>query len=146
MTIREHPLAWRWTDSHHAVLSEDALAQMEPIEQRELHDLFERSLRLHGPDSLSPQQFATIVRRRADVSAEVGTGWLREQQPDLGVRVFVCWQRDTALRTTWEIVTAHWSDFCYPSSDDVLVWPESEDWALLYHHEEEFQFGRRVEG
>ena len=143
MTIREHPLAWRWTDSAFAVLPDDVLAQMQPIEGREAEHLLQRSSQLLACDQLAPHEFATIVRHSADVSAEVGCRWLRERQPDLSLKVLVSWQRVSAVRTTWEIFTAHWDDFCYPSSDDVLVWPESERWALFYFHEQEFQFGRR---
>lgn len=140
MSIREHPLAWRWTDSQ---LPDDALAQMQSLEPQEAERLFERSLRLLGRDCLSPQVFPIVTRHSADVPAEVGCVWLREQQPDLSTRVYVTWERDTAIWTTWQVFTAHWDDFCYPLSDDVIVSPESESWALLYHHEQEFHFGRR---
>jgi hypothetical protein len=46
-------------------------------------------------------------------------------------------------RTSWEFFTAHWDDFCYPLSDDVLVLPDSGAWVLRYHHEEVFYFGNR---
>lgn len=144
MSIREHPLAWRWTDADYAVLSEDTLAQLQPIEQREAEYLFQLSQRFLVRDNLSPQEFATIVRHSAEVPVEVGTRWLRELQSDLSVQVFISWQQDAAIRTTWEIFTAHWDDFCYPASDDVVVWPESECWALFYFHEQEFQFGQRA--
>lgn len=143
MTIREHPLAWRWTDADYAVLPEDTLAQLQPVELREAERLFQRSQRLLVRDSLSPQEFTAIVHHSADVSVEVGRCWLRERQPDLSVQVFVSWQTDAAIRTTWEIFTAHWDDFCYPASDDIVVWPESERWALFYFHEQEFHFGQR---
>jgi hypothetical protein len=143
MTIREHPLAWRWTDADYAVLPDDTLAQMQAIEQREAEHLFQRYLHFLVRGSLSLQEFTTIVRQRADVPAEVGRRWLREQHPHFSTQVFVYWKQDAAIRTTWEIFTAHWDDFCYPHSDDILVWPESERWALFYFHEQEFQFGRR---
>jgi len=76
------------------------------------------------------------VRRSADVPNAVGRCWLRDQQPELSAQAFVSWREDAAIRTTWEIFTAHWDDFCYPSSDDVVVWPESERWALFYFHED----------
>lgn len=143
MTIREHPLAWRWTDPDYAILPEDTLAQMQPIEQREAQGLFQRSQHFLVLDSLCPEVFASVMRHSAEVTAEVGRRWLREQQSDLSAQVTVSWQQDVAIRTTWEIFTAHWENFCYPSSDDVIVWPGSERWALFYFHEQEFQFGRR---
>jgi hypothetical protein len=145
MTIREHPLAWRWTDPKYAVLPDDTLAQMQPIGQ-EAERLFQKSRGFLLRDSLSTHEFRSIVRHSGDVPVEVGRRWLRQQQPDLSTQVLVSWQRDAAIRTTWKIFTAHWDDFCYPSSDDVIVWPESEQWALFYFHEQEFQFGWRGGG
>jgi hypothetical protein len=53
----------------------------------------------------------------------------------------VSWDRETALRAGWEFFTAHWDDFCYPLSDDVLVIPDTGSWVLRYHHEKMFYFG-----
>jgi len=143
MTIREHPLAWRWTDPKYALLPDSVLAQMQPIEADEAARLFTHSLTLAGEDGLAPDVFTITTVRAEGLSQEAGCRWLRERQPDLSVRVVVSWEQHTALQTTWEVFTAHWDDFCYPSSDDVHVWPESERWVLLYHHEHEFQFGER---
>jgi hypothetical protein len=142
MTIRDHPLAWRWTDSRYALLPESTLAQIEPVDLSKAEYLFRHSLRLLGRDCLSPEVFETVTRSRADIPIEAGCAWLRAQQPDLSARIYVSWEASIAVQTTWEIFSGYWDDFCYPSSDDVVVWPESENWALLYHHEQEFQFGR----
>ncbi len=74
------------------------------------------------------------------IARELGRDWLREQHGDLRDSVIIAWSSDCALRTTWEIFTDYWSDFCYPASDDVAGWPESERWVLFYHHEEQFEF------
>jgi hypothetical protein len=143
MTVREHSLAWRWTDPNHAVLSDHVLAQIHPVEQMEAVRLFQKGLCFVGRNGLIPETFPKIVRQRADILAEVGCCWLRQQQPDISQHVYVSWLCDTAIRTTWEVFINHWNNFCYPASDDVIIWPESENWALFYFHEEEFQFGRK---
>jgi hypothetical protein len=51
------------------------------------------------------------------------------------------WGDELAVVTAWSVFCAYWDDFCYPF-DCVLVWPESEAWALLYHPDERFYFGR----
>ena len=109
---------------------------MHPLEQGEAKRLCQRSMRFLVRDNLSPHEFSSLVRRSADVPNAVGRCWLRDQQPELSAQAFVSWRGDAAIRTTWEIFTAHWDDFCYPSSDDVVVWPESERWALFYFHED----------
>jgi hypothetical protein len=55
----------------------------------------------------------------------------------------VRWDASTAVRTTWDVFTEYWDDFCYPSSDDVEVFPQSGEWLLLYHHWEQFEWGHR---
>lgn len=143
MNIRNHPLAWRWTDSSYALFSNSTLAQMEPVKLGEAEDLFRQSLQFLSHDYLSTEVFESVTRTGANICTNDGCAWLRKQQPDLSVKVSVSWDKDIAIQTTWEIFSAHWDDFCYPSSDDVVVWPESKYWALLYHHEQEFQFGKK---
>lgn len=143
MTIRKHPLAWRWTDPKYALLPESVLAQMQPVDSDEAARLFTHTPELAGADGPVPDSFTITTVSAEALSQEAGCCWLRERQPDLSVRIIISWQRDTALRTTWEVFTAHWDDFCYPSSDDVCVWPESGEWVLQYHHYDEFQFGER---
>lgn len=143
MDIREFPLARRWTQATHAVLPDDVLAQMHPVEAVEAISLSQRAQGFSGQEGLDESVFAVNTICSVDLSPQSGCEWLRDQQPDLAADVIVSWDSDTAIRTTWKIFTAYWDDFCYPSSDDVLVWPESESWAFFFHHEECFQFGRR---
>jgi hypothetical protein len=40
------------------------------------------------------------------------------------------------------LFVGRWDDFCFPSSDDVTVYPADERWLLEYAHREEFVFRR----
>jgi hypothetical protein len=44
---------------------------------------------------------------------------------------------------SWGIFCKYWDDFRYPSSDDLLVWSQQEDWFLYYGHHEIFEYGTR---
>lgn len=134
MKVQEFPLAWRWTDSRYAVLSESVMSQLQPLGPQEARLARERARSFQHDSSIT---------HPADVSDEDGCAWLREQHRGLSDIVTVSWSPDCALRTSWQIFTEHWSDFCYPSSDDVSVWPDSERWVLFYHHEEQFEFIQR---
>ena len=69
MTIRDHPLAWRWTDSRYALLPDSTLAlKIEPVDLSKAEELFRRSLRLLGRDCLTPEIFETVTRSRAGYS------------------------------------------------------------------------------
>lgn len=145
MTIREHPLAWRWADPNHAVLPDEVLERMIAFAPGEAAGLFKRASGMNGAGGLSTDLFEVNVISTVTTSLAEGSAWLRGQQPDAEAKVYLSWQADTAIQTTWGTFADYWSDFCYPSSDDLNVWPEDEAWAFLFHHEEEFQFGRRVQ-
>jgi hypothetical protein len=133
MTIQEFPLAWRWTQSSHAVLPPDVLAGIRPLSPTEAAQVQKSSTYQHnGPaDSCSTEDEAD--------EASVRT-WSRRVQPDLLARIFISWSEDLAVETSWDIFTEYWSDFCYPSSDDVAIIPVAGSWRMFYHHFEEFEF------
>jgi hypothetical protein len=138
MKIREFPLAWRWTDSRYAVFPEAILSQLQPLELQDAKIAFERARSFQRNSNITNSS----ITRSADISDEDGCTWLQAQHGDLGDVVTISWTHFWGLRTTWQIFTEHWSDFCYPS-DDVTVWPDSEQWVLFYHHEERFYFVQR---
>lgn len=141
--IAQFPLIWRWTSANHALFSESELAALRPCSPLEAARIHDDSHSLYGPNGLYEQHFTGLHIHAADGSISDGCAWLRAQAPDLSKQVVVSWDRQTALRTSWELFTAHWDDFCYPSSDDVTVIPDCCSWVLRYTHWEEFQFGTR---
>ena len=140
-SIADFPLIWRWTSATHAMFSESELAGMQPCSPTEAALIHQETRKFDLRAGLDPQQFLSVSSQSADISNTDGCSWLRAQSPDLSEQVIVLWDRETALRTSWEFFTAHWDDFCYPFSDDILVLPRSGDWVLRYHHEETFYFG-----
>jgi len=121
------------------------LAAIVPLAVSEAAQLNKRSLSFYQPShTLSPSAFYEIVPQRADVPANELREWLLRQQPK-DISVVVSWQANLAVRTTWRVFTEYWDSFCYPSSDDVAVWPVSEQWVLAYHHYELFEFGRKAQ-
>jgi len=143
LDIRDFPLAWRWTDKRYAVLPETVLAQMKPLEPKQANEIFTFSLGYTGEEGLDKNQFNISAIRTDRISKEEGSRWLNQQQSDPSILVTLSWQPDTAIETNWGIFSTYWTEFCYPASDDLLVWSDSNEWVLLYHHEEEFQFGAR---
>jgi hypothetical protein len=63
-----------------------------------------------------------------------------------GVRdqtVFVCWPSfQEGFKIKWDLFAAHYDDFWYPSSDDVIVTSAAASWALEITHEETVRFLR----
>jgi hypothetical protein len=129
MTIYEFPLAWRWTQPSHAVLPAEVLAQIHPLSAAEAALIDRRASRQRAP-----------VVSCSTVKSELVTAWLRSVQPDLNARIYAAWSDQLAVATRWEVFTEYWDEFCYPSSDDVVVTPVSGTWHLVYHHFEQFDF------
>ena len=146
MNAETFPLAWRWTQPSHAVLPPEVLAQIHPMQAHESAQLSAkaRSFRIDG--HLSPNNFGSLRTHETIGSIAEARSWLREQQSDVTVEVFVEWDSELVISTTWQIFTEYWDDFCYPASDNVTVWPMTGAWVLLYHHYEQFEFGRRLNG
>src|SRR5436190_17231065 len=135
MNVQGFPLAWRWTDSRYSVLSDTVLSQPQPLSTQDAWLASERAQSF---------QRDSDITHSAAVSDDAGCAWLRARHGGLSDIVTISWSPNCALRTTWQIFTDHWSDFCYRSSDDVTVWSDSERWVLFYHHEEQFEFFQRT--
>jgi hypothetical protein len=116
---------------------------LHPCSSAEAARIYDDSRSFDLRDGLDQQQINSIRTHSAAVSVSDGCSWLRAQAPNAAEEIVVSWDRETALRTTWDFFTSHWDDFCYPASDDVLVVPDGKSWVLRYHHEEIFYFGHR---
>lgn len=50
------------------------------------------------------------------------------------LQILLTWDIETSLLTTWKYFKRNWTDFFYPSSDDLTIIGEHRTWALLFHH------------
>jgi hypothetical protein len=48
--------------------------------------------------------------------------------------IIISWERKLTLKTTKKIFIKYWTDFLYPSSDDVTIISERTNWILFYNH------------
>lgn len=48
--------------------------------------------------------------------------------------IIISWEKKLALKTTKKIFIKYWTDFLYPSSDDVTIISERTNWILFYNH------------
>ena len=69
--------------------------------------------------------------------------WLLSQQNALTTPVILSWDEETALNTTWGTFAHYWDDFCYPSSDDLVVFPDHLEWCVFYAHYEILVYGKK---
>lgn len=142
MPTESFELAWRFTDLRWNRLPPDALDEIFPLRSSKAAELHKHSLRFFSkPYELERGQFPNPLRVSAP--AELGKQtkqWLQSLDIDSNQTIFVSWGSENAVVTEWRIFSTFWTDFCYPASDDVVVWPPSERWVLAYYHFEEFSF------
>jgi len=137
MNIYEFPLAWRWTQSSHAVLPPDVLASLLPLQENEAERIYRR-----GTGVFSSENARSKAERKAhNVSEdpEATRIWLRSLAISVENRVLLAWDKKTGISLPWHVFVEYWDDFLYPSSDDAFLFPETGESALAWHHYEVFE-------
>lgn len=126
-------LRWRWTDSKHNVLAHDQLAQIRPLTAASAAELDAIGRQIADPVPANSTAFDSSSEQNA-------REWLRCTLPSEDALVLVSWNRELAVQVPAKLFVEYWDDFCYPSSDDVLVVPLSGAWILRYTHCETLHF------
>ena len=135
--------AWRFTDPKHNLLPPDVLADIRPLTPSRTAAL---SIPLTRACAGYYSDTATaVVEFSADSSNDEAIARTGRDLAALSVadeaRVVVSWDAVDAVETSWRTFSTYWDDFCYPSSDDVTIYPLDGRWVLCYHHTEWFSFG-----
>jgi hypothetical protein len=130
MDVATFPLLWRWTQPSHAVLPVDVLQALQPLTTTQIEAF--------GPSTTKSFGSAVVQHRATENTDETGR-WLASL-PLRGVREIAVWNKDTALALPWQTFVSYWSDFCYPSSDDVDIFVEGGPLVLKWRHDETFEY------
>ncbi len=135
--IEDFPLAWRWTRETYTLFDSGDLASMraiDPAASRELQGLL-RSKGISRP--LAGGNLSRERRLEAHgLEATAVEAWLQRLPIPQSLRVWLCYQWSDALELPWSLFARHWSDFCYPNTDDLVVVPATADWVLEFWHYE----------
>ncbi|MES9974871.1 MAG: hypothetical protein ABW094_11465 [Candidatus Thiodiazotropha sp.] len=130
--IDNFKLKRRWTDPDYLDMPEEDLEKINVLSPESASAVFGESLRLIQESNIENegQRISTNNSDLAEYLARI----------DVESKIFVSWSPDCAVVTTLNIFIKYWGDFCYPSSDDVSIWPVNNAWFLQYFHYEEFSF------
>ena len=134
--LKGSELAWRWAE-----LSVDVQHQVQALDQTESLLADVRSREFFDDRGVRPPLVQAALRGTED--AATVAPWLRVQLPG-DEKVTASWGAKTALLLPWPLFCEHWMTFCYPGSDDVIVWPASEQWAVCHRHFGRFEIARRA--
>ena len=136
------PIKWRWTDSHWNKLPDESLKKLHPLTESKADEIFHYFLKFYDQSGIDKSLFENI--EQIDTSGEKLEicHWLLSCLPNLNQTIIVSWNNRMAVLVEWKVFCEYWDDFCYPASDDVTIFPISEEWSLLYSHDEYLNFGK----
>ena len=125
----EHPYNWRFNDERYNLLPPADFALLSPLSTEEARaiwqDIFKDGLAtvvwINAKSGWQCTRTNRVDTDLYDTGAQVLDGYAIADQ-----EVIFFWTRAVAVRTRWSIFRKYWDDFCYPSSDDVSIWPLSE--------------------
>ncbi len=141
-SVDSFPLKWRWTDSRWNKLPDDALKTIQPLSETKARELCQYTLQFSDQSGLTESLFEHIEQINTSGEESEIQRWLLTCSSNLNQTVIVSWNNRLAVLVKWKVFCEYWDDFCYPSSDDVAIFPLSEEWMLIYSHSEYFDFGR----
>ena len=149
VSMDQFALKWRFTDPRYDVLPPIHLGQVKPLAPADALRLWNVILHadFHRAVPFTERYFRSVVSTRikdSNSSEAEDRGvrrWLYQRGIPFRHRVWLSYQPELAIETTWKMLVKYWTAFYYPMSDDLTVIDGSFTWALLSHHEEKVFFG-----
>jgi hypothetical protein len=143
--MEEFALKWRFTDPRYRALPPVHLKLVKPLSPMSSRRLWDLALPLHEELPFTAGFFRVVESIPLDNAAPTAVRGVRKWLFSRGVPfkslVFLSYQPEWAIATTWKMVVKYWDDFWYPGSDDLTVVDGSFAWALLLWHESQAFFG-----
>lgn len=75
--------------------------------------------------------------RREDVRR-----WLYERGVPFGRTVYLLYERDRVVRTTWQMAVKYWDAFAWSVGYAMIATDHTLQWACCFHHEDVIVFGK----
>jgi hypothetical protein len=137
-------IKWRFTEEKYDMLPDEHLQEIKPFDSKAslfLHDFIMKTT-LHDQIPFKKNFFKTIdtIYRTDDNEPEIKK-WLYHRGLSFDKTVYLTWDPQTSLKTKWKYVVKYWDSFFYSSSDDLTVFDESLNWALLFTHHDDLYWG-----
>ena len=135
--LEKFELGWRFDDFHNSGVSDSekneilALSETESKRVNKIIDYYE--IESNRFEKYFETDWFSANSESEDNIAKVRTqfeNYLKPFDEDL----IISWQRKIALKTSKKIFLKYWTDFLYPSSDDVTIISEKTNWILFYRH------------
>ena len=135
--LKDFKLGWRWEKTHNPDISELEKEQIQPVSESEskrlnkIIDYFEFEQNLIEKYSQTDWISANAEN---NVKVERFRNQLESILEPWNEGIIITWHRTITLKTTKTIFLKYWTDFLYPSSDDVTLISEKTNWIMFYRH------------
>ena len=139
ISLNEFSLGWRFDEIHNSDISENEKSQIKPLsedESRKINkviDYFENES--NRIDSFSETKWFS-ANQESESNIERFRTHIDNHLKPFDEDLIISWNRKTVLKTSKQIFLKFWTDFLYPSSDDVTIISEKTNWILFYRHYE----------
>lgn len=142
--IDQFQLKWRFTEEEYNVLPTEHLEQLKPLDKEaaKFLDKFIANTNLHDDVPFKKGFFKTEewIEYKIDGEEEIKK-WLYQRGFPFDKKVFLSWGSESAMIAPWKLVVKYFDDFFYGMSDDLTLFDETLNWAILFFHESQVYFG-----
>lgn len=142
--ISDFRLKWRFTEEKYNVLPEIHLSQIKPLDKAASIFLsnYVSETGLHANIPFKNNYFRTIDKAKIlENNKQEIKKWLYQRGLPFDKEVYLNYDQNNSLIVPWKIFIKYFDDFYY--SDDLTIFDESLQWALLFYHEDEIYFGTK---
>jgi len=148
LPMSEFTLKWRFTEEKYDCLPEQHLIELNPLDKLGANFLADHisDCRIHSHMPFKNDLFQTLdkIKILEENEKEI-TKWLYQRAIPFGKKVYLSWDVDNGMITKWKFVVKYWDSIFYGGSDDLTVFDQSLEWALLFFHEDEIYSGTNKE-
>jgi hypothetical protein len=142
--MEDFALKWRFTDENHDKLLQLHLDQLKPLDQQasEFLSNFLVKTSLHQDFPFKHDFFRNIDKVEIlEGNEKEIKKWLYQRGLAFDMEVFLSWGSSVSMIVPWKLLIRYFDTFYYVSSDDLTVFDQSLNWALLFFHADEIYFG-----
>ncbi|WP_272150707.1 hypothetical protein [Tenacibaculum aiptasiae] len=146
--MTEFTLKWRFTEEKYGLLSEQHLAELKPLDKEgsEFIADYLSNCKIHRQIPFNSDLFRNLDKVKIlDGNEKEITKWLYQRAIPFNKEVYLSWDRQNAMITKWKFVVKYWDSIFYGGADDLTVFDQSLEWALLFFHKNEIYFGTNKE-
>ena len=145
--IKKFKMGWRFTDENYNLLPSGDLLKIKPIIESDSEIIWRkyvsqnhRHLMLLGEDDI---RYETVLRLNWE-DEKSGKKILSDIQGiDYSQAIIFMWSPKNSVETIWGLVVNYWTDFFYPSDDNIVILFKEKKLKMHYCEENLFIYNTR---